>query len=464
MPSIALTPLPAAVKSLAEREVFPSGMTSRDWDGEPAAIRQRLFFSARVEEERILSLMKEKLTTRIELAKSNGATMDKSRFVEEMQKMLTEEGYRRPEGVVKGSLRDLKGYRRLSLIWDMQLAQAEGYARWKADMTKDGLANEPCYELVRVMDRVEIRDWPKIWQESGGEFYGAPGVDYPRALGRMIAPKTSPIWKRISRFNSPWPPFDWGSGMGLASIDIDEAEELGAVQPGDEFTPLAIPFNDGVKASAANIDERGMESLRSDFGDYIRIDNDQISLTTNDSHENISRNLHDRAREIAARGRDAFDGLRRADAAALPDEFDPREIFASTSAVAVGRKLLYHDEWGIYADIFARLIRLFLPDNVTVAVKDGHLYAFRKELINVTLEQIHAKSVASTNGRLLGYGADMFEADGVHVDYKIEGKTVGGFFAPKATALTFVKARLRDFTDALGVTVQVFINQKEVAL
>ena len=463
MIGISLTPLPAAVTQLTERKAFPSGMTSRDWESEPAAIRDRLFFSARVEEERILAAMHERLQVRIALAKSNGATMDKSRFIAEMQQLLREEGYKRPEGVVKGSLRDLKGYRRLSLIWDMNLAQAEGYARWKADMTKDGLANEPCWELIRVMDRVEIREWQQIWEDHDGGFYGAPGVDYPRALGRMIAPKTSPIWTRISRFNSPWPPFDWGSGMGLRGVDIDEAEELGVVKSGDKFTPLAIPFNKGVKASATNIDERGMESLRSDFGDHIRIDNDQIKLTTSKSNESISTDLLNRAREIAARGRDAFDGLRREDEIDLPNDFDPREIFASTSAVAVGRKLLYHEEWGVYSDLFARLIRNFLPDNVTVAVRDGHLYAFRKDLINLSLAEIDEKSVASTNGRLLGYGADMFEVAGVQVEFKIKGKVVGGFYAPEKNAFIFMKARRRDFTDALGEDVQVFINRKEVA-
>lgn len=467
MATIALTPLPKAVQSFEERKVFPSGMTSQDWENEPAAIRQRLFFSARVEEERILSAMHQKLQTRIRLAESEGATMDKSRFIAEMQQMLTQEGYRRSDDVKKGSLRDLKGYRRLSLIWEMNLAQAQGYAKHAAGMTKDGMANEPCQELIRMMDRRVERDWPRIWQENGGAFYGEPGVDYPKAPGRMIALKTSPIWTRISRFNTPWPPFDWGSGMGLAGVDIDEAEELGVVTPDDDLTPTAIPFNENLQASAEEIDVRGLEKLRSDFGDHIKIDNGKITFNNTPSNElakSITQTLTNRAREIAARGRNAYDGLRREDEAALTRPVDEREIIASTSAVAVGRKLLYHEEWGADEETHARIIASFLPDNVTVALIDGHIYAYRKDIIGVSVEGIHQMSLNSTNGMLLGYGANLFDADTVGVSFMVGDEVVGGFYGPRDHIKTYARARMRDFTDALGVDVKVKIDQKEVRL
>jgi hypothetical protein len=382
MPTITLTPLPEAVKKLTEREVFPSGMSSRDWEDVPAQIRDRLFFSARVEEEKILAVLKSKLQIRINLVKESGATMDKSRFIAEIQQLLQEEGYKRPDGVAKGSLRDLKGSRRLSLIWDMNLAQAEGFARWKSSMTVDGLANEPCWELVRLMERKEIRKWPQIWEDAGGEFFGEPSVDYPEARGRMIAPKTSEIWTKISRFGVPWAPYDWGSGMGQAGIGIDEAEELGAVKPGDKFTPQDVPFNQGVQASAEHIDDGGKSSLRADFGDHVEFTPDKVILKSPMKGLGIAADLLKRESAIMTSGRKAIEALRSKQPAALPPDFDVDELLRETSSVGVGRKLTYHVLWTGYAETIAALLRKFLPKNVTVVTRGDHVYAFRKDLIS----------------------------------------------------------------------------------
>ena len=126
--------------------------------------------------------------------------------------------------------------------------------------------------------------------------------------------------------------------------------------------------------------------------------------------------------------------------------------------------MLYHEGWGIHTDTIARLIREFLPDNVTVAVKGDDIYAYRKDILKQSTDDIHALSLESKNGKLLGYGADLFEAGTVNVQFKIKGKVVGGFYAPGVTSRTFAKARLKDFTDVLGNDVQVFIDKKEVSL
>ena len=55
------------------------------------------------------------------------------------------------------------------------------------------------------------------WEAAGGQFTN----------GRMAALKTDPIRAAISRFGDPFPPFDYGSDMGLRDIDREEAEALG---------------------------------------------------------------------------------------------------------------------------------------------------------------------------------------------------------------------------------------------
>lgn len=45
--------------------------------------------------------------------------------------------------------------------------------------------------------------------------------------GRMVALKSAPVWTNLSRFGRPYPPFDYGSGMGMEDIGREEAVELG---------------------------------------------------------------------------------------------------------------------------------------------------------------------------------------------------------------------------------------------
>lgn len=277
MPFIATDrPLQDAVEQVSRKTPVGSVLSSREWELVPAEIRMRAMFSARVENERLLAEIKDRLQARIELAQRDGRTVDRGVFIEEMREELRKVGYKRGDAK-RESLQDLKSTRRLGLIWDMNIAQAQGYARWKADMTPEGLENEPCYELIRVMERMERRDWPTIWSQAGGEFFGEQGSndDYPFSAGRMIAAKNDPIWTRISRFNTPWPPFDWGSGMGLRGIDRDEAESLGVLGPDDEVTPLEMPFNKRTKASLENIPADGIRRiLKALDGEVAIIDGD----------------------------------------------------------------------------------------------------------------------------------------------------------------------------------------------
>ena len=132
--------------------------------------------------------------------------------------------------------------------------------------------------LRRVMNRMEARDWPRIWDQAGGEFFDGPGSndDYPRAQGRMIAAKNDPVWTLISRFGTPWPPFDWGSGMGLRGIDREEAEALGVIDPADVVLPLSTPFNRELEASLIGIAPARRSAIAESMAGDVSIDGDRL--------------------------------------------------------------------------------------------------------------------------------------------------------------------------------------------
>jgi len=459
-------PLEKAVARLGQRTPLGATLSSAEWSRVPVEIREISFFSAYVECERVLAIMQEKILRRVKLEReklANGEeiTMDRARFIAEMQDELHALGYE-PEPKDQGTIRDLSSAGRLGLIWDMQLGMARGYANWKASFDPDLIEAAPCWELIRVEDREVPREWLEIWTDHGGVLYE----------GRMIALKSDPIWKWISDFGVPWPPFKWGSGMGLRNVRWREAKRLGVPGIDDPQTMPEMDFASGVQASSKNLPQASQDRLRSEFGDSIEFDQDKISFhPTHEDDQSISQQLTARAREIADAGRDQIERARSDDdAAAYPPGFDTgefaEEILASTSAVAVGRKGLYHDQWGDYAEVIGFLIRQWLPDNVRVAVRDGHLYAWRPDLTKLRLDEIHALSAGldPRNGRLLGYGQDFGDEPAAAVIFKIGGRVISGFRAPRGTAKVYAAARAKDLADATGEKVTIIINGEEVRL
>ncbi|MBP7638120.1 MAG: hypothetical protein KBA18_09625 [Kiritimatiellae bacterium] len=159
--------------------------------------------------------------------------------------------YAPPEGA-EGGLRVHRSKARLDLILTQNVRRARGYARRAVDM--DILDDWPAQELVRVFQRKAPRDWRVRWAQAGGRLYG----------GRMIALKTDPVWSNISRFGESYPPFDYGSGMGLRDIAREEAEKLGLIGPDDVLTPEEPEYPEAMAANLPGID--GMPALREAIG------------------------------------------------------------------------------------------------------------------------------------------------------------------------------------------------------
>lgn len=437
-------PLEDAVKSLSARTPVGSAMRSAEWAGVPVEVRKRSFFMATVENERILAIAKAKIEQRLKLERSKladggeGVTMDRSRFIAEMQDELEAVGYR-PDPAFKGGLRDISSHKRLALVWDMQLAMAEGYAAHKAATTDpDVLDAFPAWELVRGSDRENERDWPEIWAEAGGNFYGEPSEDYPAAPGRMIAPVTDPIWTAISQFGTPWPPFRWGSGMILRRLRRRAAEELQVIGPDDVIeVPEANDFNEGLKASLASMPESSRENLRSELGDAVRIDPDAIALAPAAAAD-ITADLAERSRAVAE---------------VVP--MSDLRVQAGVAAAAVGRVQLFQATIGELAATLARALRKVLPRNLRIEARDGKLFVWRGDLLQADPDAL----AAGDNSSLRGYGA----GKGAKVEIiGPAGAVLLAFETAAESAMAFARMRAKDFTMALGEGFGIRINGKVV--
>jgi hypothetical protein len=286
---IAFAPLAEAVAKLDRRTPVGAMLTSAQWARVPLALRERAFFSAKVESVRFLAEAQEKLRMRLSLEKENlangkSAFVDRGSFVMDMQRIAAEEGIQTTDESGRGTVRDIRSVRRLNLIYDQQTRQAQEYARWKMDHDADVLDEFPAYRLGESTAD-NPRDeafWRGRWAEAGSS------VGWEGALQEdMVALKTSPIWQALSRFGTPWPPFDYGSQRDLDDVDRQEAEALGLLDPnapvpefdggsGREFdgeTGAAMGFNDKLEASVQKFSEWDRKEMEIYFGDQVQVHN-----------------------------------------------------------------------------------------------------------------------------------------------------------------------------------------------
>jgi hypothetical protein len=226
-------PFAEALQARAVKQILPTDFRTSLLETIPAELRERAMFSAGVTNAEFLQRASDGID-----ALTAGNT-DRATQRAELKKLLATLNYQPVPGE-EGSLTDLSGDRRLNLILDQNLQQAQGYGRWMQGQDPEVLDQWPAQELVRVIPAAHPRDWAQRWAEAGGEFFGA---------GRMIALKNDPIWIRISRFGTPYAPFDFNSGMDVQDIDRDEAEALGVIDPATVLAPQSRDFNTDLSAS-----------------------------------------------------------------------------------------------------------------------------------------------------------------------------------------------------------------------
>lgn len=260
MPSDARsTPLSKAVERISAKTPLGTTLKSKRLEKLPLALWERSQMSARVESARILSSIQERLEQSIGQVRAAVTRLDgtpdtvlmtRDRFRADVGAIAKDELGGKPR---EGGVRDIRNLGRLELIYDMQTQDAREYARWTVDTDEENLNAVPAQELVRVESRREVRDWLGRWAAAGGQLI----------QGRMVALKNNPVWTRISRFGKPWPPYDYGSGMGLKDIYRSEAVKLGLIDEAARVKPTQLEdFNSNMQASARGLSPAMIERLR----------------------------------------------------------------------------------------------------------------------------------------------------------------------------------------------------------
>ena len=163
-------------------------------------------------------------------------------------------GYVAPEEK-RGGLEDFASDARINLQLTMGTQQAQGAGWWQQGQDQDLLFAFPAREFLRVEDRAQPRDnWPQRWNEARANTTTDGATD--SASGRMVALVNHPIWVELSRFKTPYEPFDFGSGMGTEDRDRTDAIALGLINPDTVIFPQSRRFNAELKATPEVRSER----------------------------------------------------------------------------------------------------------------------------------------------------------------------------------------------------------------
>lgn len=260
-------PFQEALEFLRSKSLLPTSLSSSDLQKLDADIRARALFSARTANadylQRIKDLIDELLDPRKSLSEGGPGALNPATVRLKLKEALQELSYNlAPED--RGGLKDLSSDRRIDLIIQMQTDSAWGYGKFARDQDPAALLAAPAQELFRAESRREPRNWPQRWMNAGGQFYDG---------GRMIALKNDPVWKAISAFNQPYPPFDYGSGMWVRDILRHEAIQIGLLAP-DGANPEPVEglpsFNADLQASVTGLDPDLQRAVLDSMGDMVQ--------------------------------------------------------------------------------------------------------------------------------------------------------------------------------------------------
>lgn len=252
MPFAAPVPFAEARAALDLKRDLPTALSSYDLALLSPQVRELSLFSARTRSAAYLGEIRRNgrdlLDGKIDLATARLR----------LGQQLAREGYT-PKAGEAGGLKDLSSFRRRDLVLRQNVATLQSAGRHAQENTPATLDAVPALELVRDETREEPRDWHARWRAAGGQFYGA----------RMLARRDDPIWTEISRFGRPYPPFDFGSGMGVEGVLRAEAIALGVIAADDDVLPTPTDLTEGLQATipGAGEDAGFRDRVLASFGD-----------------------------------------------------------------------------------------------------------------------------------------------------------------------------------------------------
>lgn len=265
-------PFTDALDYLRDKQAVGSAMDTAAWREVPDAIRTKAFFSATLTSAQVARRMQDYIDDFLSQDRDVNdkgqeffSSQGRAEFVAKFRQMMIDEGFGHvlPDGSIDpdindNDLRDLRSCRRLQLIFDTQVEQANSYGQFLEGQDEDILDIWPCWKFVRVRPVMS----PRPYHEA--------------ALGQMRRKDDLEFWLSLNRdFNVPWGPWGFNSGCGTEDVDREEAEAAGAIKPSDKVKPIVKEFNDRLQQSVAGMGPDVRSWIKRQLGDMVTIHGDK---------------------------------------------------------------------------------------------------------------------------------------------------------------------------------------------
>jgi len=234
-----------ALEWAAERDVLPSGLSSRDQrEAFSRELRGKSVFSARTSSAGYLQEIKDV----VDLAMAGGYENDLPNLRLALKQSLARLGYTPETGfpgdddlaippAEPGSLKDLSSGKRIDFILETQISLARGAGQRQRGLDPGRMKRWPAWELIRVYSRRVPRGsepgslgWAGRWLRAEGPVVPSGG----RPGGRLIALKDDLVWRGLGSkelfddaLDVDHPPFAFNSGLRWVEVSRDESEALG---------------------------------------------------------------------------------------------------------------------------------------------------------------------------------------------------------------------------------------------
>ena len=276
MPLVEPQPFQEALDKLRQRIPTPRPWSHAVWAAQSVDVRERAFFSAKVENAFFLKRAKlfiENFLTRQfetvpatddipEHTKLKAGSM--SQFVEEMRAFAVREGMGPigiPDELVNESdITDIRSEARLRLIFKTNIATSYGYGSWRQGTEPVVLEAFPAARVVRDPGATEKR--PRHVQEEGNVRLKSDHAYWADYMND----------RDIGGFQTPWPPYGFNSFIDQQDVSRAEAERLQLVEkekPAKGSNKRRPTLNERLKASLNGLDADERAALKAEMGDIV---------------------------------------------------------------------------------------------------------------------------------------------------------------------------------------------------
>lgn len=211
-----------AERNVSELQLYPSSKTSAEWSTVSAAVRNNSFFSACVEDERLLGGLQELISKALDEGWSVGGFIDEALIM--LDNIAADPDVEQDEEFQK-SFEQLYDVERLKLIFVTQRDLSSGYKAFCEAFDPMQLQAYPAWEFYRQAGAKE--------ENKRRDHVKHEGVAKLKTDIKFWLARNHPD---IGGFGNPYGPWGFYSWMRVRRIPRKKAEELGLIKPGEKVT------------------------------------------------------------------------------------------------------------------------------------------------------------------------------------------------------------------------------------